>query len=126
MSQAPDDLYYIATHQWLRLEKDGTGTIGITDFAQEELGDVVFVELPATGREVAAGAELGVVESVKTASDVFSPVSGKVLAVNSALGDNPELINESPYESGWICRIALSDLSETGSLLSAEAYQAGC
>lgn len=125
MSKAPDTLYYIATHQWLRLEADGTGTVGITDFAQEELGDVVYVELPEPGRQVAAGTEVSVVESVKTASDVFTPVSGEILAVNSALDDSPEVLNSSPYEDGWIFRIALSDPAEVDSLLRAEAYLSG-
>lgn len=126
MSQVPAELFYIATHQWLRLEEDGTGTVGITDFAQEELGDVVFVELPAVGKQVSAGSEVSVVESVKTASDVFSPVSGKIIAVNTDLDSTPEIINESPYERGWIYRIALSDPAETEGLLGAEAYQGAC
>ena len=123
MSQAPDTLYYTASHQWLRLEEDGSGTVGITDFAQEELGDVVFIDLPEVGKVVSAGSEVSVVESVKTASDVFSPVSGEIVAVNQTLDTSPETVNESPYEQGWIYRIQLADAAEVDALLSAQAYQ---
>ena len=126
MSNTPDELYYLASHQWLRMEDDGTATVGITDFAQEELGDVVYVELPEVGSHVTATSEVSVIESVKTASDVFSPVTGEVLAVNEVLADTPELINSSPYEAGWIYKIQPENLVELDDLLSADAYASGC
>ena len=97
MSNIPSDLRYVDSHEWIRLEDDGSVTVGITDHAQEALGDVVFVELPEVDAELALGAEAGVVESVKAASDIYVPVSGKILAVNEALADDPELVNNDPY-----------------------------
>lgn len=123
MSKVPADLKYIATHQWVRLE-DGTATVGITDFAQEQLGDVVYVELPEVGSRVAAAEEAGAVESVKSASEVYSPVSGEVIETNGRLEDAPELINESPYEDGWMFRVRLDNVAQTDDLLTADAYSA--
>lgn len=123
MSQIPQELKYIATHQWIRLDEDGIGTVGITHFAQESLGDVVFVELPEVGSQVRGGEEAGVVESVKSASDVFSPVTGEVVAVNESLEDDPERVNEDPYGDGWMFRVRLSDPAELDTLLDAEAYR---
>lgn len=124
MSQIPQELKYIATHQWVRLDGDGVATVGITDFAQESLGDVVFVEMPALGSQVRGGEEAGVVESVKSASDVFSPVTGEVVAINDHLEDEPERTNEDPYGEGWMFRVRISNPSELETLLDAEAYQA--
>ncbi|TNC82356.1 MAG: glycine cleavage system protein GcvH [Oleiphilus sp.] len=127
MSNIPGELKYLSSHEWARLESDGeTVTIGITDHAQDLLGDVVFVELPEVDAEIAAGDEAGVVESVKAASDVFSPVSGIVIAVNEDLEDAPELVNSDPYDDGWFFKVKASDLDELGSLLDAEAYAEVC
>lgn len=126
MSDTPEELYYASTHEWLRMDADGTAVVGITDFAQDELGDVVFVELPAVGKQVKAGGDISVVESVKTASDLYSPISGEVVAINEALSERPEIINESPYGEGWIFRLKVADPSEVESLLSAEAYRNEC
>lgn len=119
----PDNLKYVDTHEWIRDEGDGTVTIGITEHAQEALGDIVFVELPEVGSELEAGDDFGVVESVKAASDLYSPLSGKVTEVNSDLENSPETINESPYEDGWLVKLNLIDSSELDDLLSATAYQ---
>ena len=118
----PKNLKYASSHEWTLDNGDGTVTIGITEHAQDALGDVVFVELPDVGSELNAGEEFGVVESVKAASDVYSPVSGEVLEVNSDLEDSPETINESPYESGWLIKVKMSDASELEDLLDAAAY----
>jgi len=118
----PDDLRYLESHEWVRTD-DGTARVGITDFAQDELGDVVFVELPSEGDEVAAGDEFGVVESIKAVSDVYAPVSGTVTAVNEALFDQPELVNEDPFGEGWMLDVELADESELDDLLGAEAYR---
>lgn len=118
----PADLKYVDTHEWVRLEDDGSVTIGITDHAQEALGDVVFVELPEAGGTLSKGDDFGVVESVKAASDLYSPLSGDVLEVNSELEDSPETINEAPYEGGWLIRLKLSDRNELADLLDADAY----
>jgi glycine cleavage system H protein len=117
----PDNLKYTTTHQWVRLEPDGTATVGITDHAQEQLGDVVFVQPPALGRKVGRGEACAVVESVKAASDIPAPVSGEVVAVNAALADAPEKLNQEPY-AAWLFRIRPSDASEFGALLDAAAY----
>ncbi len=122
MSNTPSDLKYTKSHEWVRDNGDGTVTLGITDHAQELLGDLVFVEVPETGSEVEAGGEIAVVESVKAASDVYSPVSGKVVEANEALADTPESVNDSPYEDGWICKIRLSNSSELEGLLNADSY----
>ena len=119
---SPEHLKYAKSHEWLKDNGDGTATVGISAHAQEALGDVVFVELPEVGRELAAGDEFGVVESVKAASDLYSPVSGEVLEVNSALIGAPETLNESPFEAGWIMKVRLEDASELDNLLDADAY----
>ena len=124
MSEIPSDLKYAATHEWARLEEDGTVTVGVTDHAQDSLGDVVFVELPETEAEILAGDEAGVVESVKAASDLFMPVDAEVIEVNEAVDTNPELLNQDPYESGWLLKVKLQDPSQLDALLKAEAYQA--
>ena len=123
MSQVPSDLKYAKSHEWVRVEKD-TATIGITDHAQHELTDVVFVELPEVGRKLKAGDACAVVESVKTASDIYSPVSGEVVEVNKAAADNPGLVNSEPYEGGWFFKIKLSNAAELNTLLSPENYKA--
>ncbi len=122
MSEIPADLKYLASHEWARLNDDGTVTIGITDHAQEALGDVVYVELPEVGNQVTAGREAGVVESVKAASDVFSLVSGEVIAVNDALVDAPDLINQSPFVDGWFFRVQPTDVTELDDTLDADGY----
>lgn len=120
MSHIPADLKYTKTHEWARLEADGTVTVGITDHAQAQLGDMVFVELPEIGRQVVAAEECAVAESVKAAADVYSPVSGEVLAVNETLNDQPELINQDPYGAGWLFRLRPNGGLEE--LLDATAY----
>ncbi|MFQ6023133.1 MAG: glycine cleavage system protein GcvH [Acidiferrobacterales bacterium] len=124
MTQTPADLKYSKNHEWARLEDDGSVTIGITDHAQEQLGDLVFVELPEVGAEVAAGKDCAVVESVKAASDVYAPVGGEIIAVNTALPDTPETVNSDPYGDGWLFRIKVADKSEFDDMLDADAYQA--
>lgn len=126
MSEVISGLKYIASHEWIREDGDDVVTVGITDHAQEALGDVVFVELPDVGAELSAGDEAGVVESVKAASDIYSPVSGEIVEVNSELEDSPETVNGSPYGDGWFFKIKLSDSSELDNLLDAEAYQDIC
>ncbi|MDA0788340.1 MAG: glycine cleavage system protein GcvH [Proteobacteria bacterium] len=126
MAEYPDDLRFLASHEWARLEEDGLVTVGISDFAQEELGDVVFVELPELDAELAARSEAGVVESVKAASDIYAPVSGTVVAINEALEDAPETVNDSPYDDGWFFRISPTDPAELDGLLSAEDYRRHC
>ena len=118
----PDDCQYLETHEWVR-RTDGTARVGITDFAQDELGDVVFVELPETGDELAAEEAFGVVESIKAVSDLYSPVSGTVTAVNEALFDAPELVNEDPFGDGWMLEVDLADESGLDDLLSPEEYR---
>ena len=124
MSNIPADLKYLSSHEWVRVEADGTLTVGISDHAQSALGDLVFVETPDVGRQLKTGEAFAVVESVKAASDVYSPVSGEVLAVNEALGATPELINQSPYSEGWLMKIRPGDAAEVSTLLDAAAYQA--
>ncbi|MEQ9463727.1 MAG: glycine cleavage system protein GcvH [Haliea sp.] len=126
MSQTPSELKYASSHEWARLEEDGTVTIGISDHAQEALGDVVFVELPEVGDRLAAGDEAGVVESVKAASDIYAPISGEVIAINEALEDEPETVNGDPYNDGWFFRIQPDDVAELENLLSAEDYTEHC
>jgi glycine cleavage system H protein len=118
----PSELKYTKTHEWVRLEGD-VAVVGITDFAQDALGDVVFVDLPQTGRTVEAGAAVAVVESVKTASDIYAPLSGEIIEVNSALSDKPELINQSPYAEGWLFKMRVNPL-DVNKLLSAADYRA--
>lgn len=120
----PDTLRYARSHEWASAPEDGVVTVGISDFAQEQLGDVVFVELPEVGREVAAGEALAVVESVKTASDIYAPLAGEVVAVNDALEDAPEAINEGPYEGGWLFKLRVDDAAAWGQLLDASGYEA--
>ncbi|GAA0850843.1 glycine cleavage system protein GcvH [Marinobacter szutsaonensis] len=122
MSDIPSDLKYIETHQWVRVADDGTATVGITDFAQEQLGDVVYIGVPDVGVTVNGGQEAGVAESVKSASDVFSPVTGEVIAVNENLEDEPELVNEDPYGDGWMFKVKLEDAGELDGLMDAAAY----
>ncbi len=126
MSNIPSELKYVASHEWIRVEGDGTVTIGVTDHAQDLLGDVVFVELPEVGAEVASGDDAGVVESVKAASDIYAPLSGEVVAVNEELEDSPELVNSDPYGDGWFFRLKLTDDSELADLLDADAYSEHC
>jgi glycine cleavage system H protein len=120
--KTPDDLKYTTSHQWVRMEADGTATVGITDFAQDELGDVVFVQHPATGRKVKRGEDCAVVESVKAASDIPAPLSGEIVAVNAALDAAPQKVNEEPY-GAWLFRIRPADPAELAGLLDAAAYQ---
>lgn len=123
MSNTPEELKYASSHEWARLEGDIV-TVGISDHAQEALGDLVYVELPNVGDSVQAGDEAGVVESVKAASDIYAPVSGEVIEVNETLVDNPEIVNTAPYTDGWLYRIRVSDVSELDELLSADEYAA--
>ncbi|SDF98167.1 glycine cleavage system H protein [Onishia taeanensis] len=122
MSTIPANLRYTESHEWILDNGDGTVTIGITDHAQESLGDVVFVDLPEVGQELGAGEEFGVIESVKAASDLYAPLAGEVVEVNEALEDAPETVNEAPYEGGWIAKLKLADEGELSKLLDAEAY----
>lgn len=124
MNEIPGDLKFLKSHEWARMEDDGTVTVGISDHAQGQLGDLVYVELPSVGDSVEAGNACAVVESVKAASDVYSPVSGKVIKVNDALADKPEAINEDAFGDGWIFRIAPSDPSEMEELLTPDDYAA--
>ncbi len=126
MSQTPSELRYAITHEWARREEDGTVTVGITDHAQEALGDVVFVELPEVGTVFAAADDAGVVESVKAASDVYAPIGGEVIAINSMLEDEPEIVNSDPYNDGWFYKLQPADTSDLDALLSAEDYQQQC
>jgi len=118
----PDELKYTEEHEWVLLE-DGVATVGITDFAQDALGDVVFVELPEVGAMLESGKPFGVVESVKAVSDVFAPLAGEVIEVNEELLDTPELVNTSPYEDGWMIKIRLADNAELDGLMDADDYQ---
>lgn len=126
MSNNPPELKYAKTHEWARVEEDGAVTIGITDHAQEALGDVVYIEVPDVGDTLAGGDQAGVVESVKAASDIFAPLSGEVIAINGTLEEEPELVNADPYNDGWFYRIMPQDLSELESLLSADEYATAC
>ena len=123
MTDVPSNLKFLESHEWARAEEDGTVTVGISDHAQELLGDIVFVELPEVGKEISQSADVAIVESVKAASDVYSPLSGEVTEVNEALNDNPEIINASPYEDGWFFKIKPQDISEMEKLLDAGAYE---
>jgi glycine cleavage system H protein len=121
----PTDLRYTSSHEWLRLEADGTATVGITFHAQDALGELVYVELPEVGRKLAQGESCVVVESTKAASDVYAPVAGEVLAVNPALAEAPQTVNESPYGDGWLFRMRPSEPAQIDALLDAGAYAAG-
>ena len=118
----PADLKYTESHEWVRTESDGTLTVGITDHAQEQLGDIVFVEAPQVGRKVAAGEAIGVVESVKAASDIYAPVSGEVVEANAALADSPGDVNAEPMGKGWFFKLKLADKSELDGLMDEAAY----
>ena len=124
MSELPGDLLYTKEHEWLRREDDGTVSIGITDHAQTALGDLVYVELPDVGQDVEAGGDMAVVESVKAASDVYSPIDGNVAEVNEALADDPETINSDPYGEGWIVKVTPSGDIDESELMTPDAYQA--
>jgi glycine cleavage system H protein len=126
MSEIPIELKYAASHEWARLEGDGTVTVGISDHAQQALGDVVYVEHPEVGQTVSAGAETGVVESVKAASDIYAPVSGTITEINESLEDAPETVNQDPYGDGWFFKIEPDDAAELGELLDAPAYGELC
>jgi glycine cleavage system H protein len=123
MSNVPNELKYRDSHEWVREEADGTFTVGITEHAQELLGDMVFVDLPDVGATFAAGDDCAVAESVKAASDIYAPLSGEIVAVNEELADAPELVNSEPYAAGWLFRIKASDVSELDSMLDADAYK---
>ena len=124
MNETPSDLKFLASHEWIRLGDDNIVVVGISDHAQEQLGDVVFVELPNIGDEVLSGDEAAVVESVKAASEVYSPFTGEVVGINEALEDNPELVNSSPYDDGWFFKLKVSDenLENMNSFMNAENY----
>jgi glycine cleavage system H protein len=126
MSEIPGELKFLSSHEWARIEDDGTVTVGISDHAQDLLGDIVFVELPELGKTVAAEGEAAIVESVKAASDVYSPLSGEIIAVNDSLEASPEIINDSPYDDGWFFKIKPDNLDELADLLDAESYADTC
>jgi len=126
MIDIPENYKFLSSHEWAKLEEDGKVTVGISDYAQGQLGDIVFVELPEIDSEVNQGDEAAVVESVKAASEVYSPVSGKVIDVNSSLEDSPETVNLSAFEEGWFFKIEVTDISELENLLSPEQYSEHC
>ena len=126
MNDIPGDLKFLSSHEWARVESDGTVTIGISDHAQDLLGDIVFVELPEVGQSIDAESDAAIVESVKAASDIYSPLSGEVIEVNSLLEDQPEIINSSPHEDGWFYKLNPSDMDELDNLLSPEDYANVC
>jgi glycine cleavage system H protein len=126
MSHTPAELKYASSHEWARLEEDGTVTVGISDHAQDALGDVVFVELPEVGASVAAADEVAVVESVKAASDIYAPVGGEVIAINGKLEDAPETVNSDPYNDGWFFKLQPTDASELDKLMNADDYDVQC
>ena len=126
MSEVPLELGYANTHEWARQDEEGLIVIGISDHAQEALGDIVYVELPEVGQQIVVGEEAGVVESVKAASDIYAPVSGAVAEINDALEDSPETINQDPYGDGWFFKLKVTDDGELDDLLDAEAYQELC
>ncbi|MEQ8408866.1 MAG: glycine cleavage system protein GcvH [Gammaproteobacteria bacterium] len=126
MSNIPEDLKYAKSHEWVKVDDDGVATVGISDHAQDALGDIVFVELPEPGATIIAKDEVAVVESVKAASDIYAPVSGEVVAVNESLVDVPETVNSSPYDNGWFFKVKLSDEAELAELLDADAYREHC
>jgi glycine cleavage system H protein len=123
MSTVPSELRYAKSHEWLKLAGDGTATVGITDYAQNSLGDITYVQLPKVGATLAAGQVFGVVESVKAASDLYAPVAGEVIEVNSVLDSAPETVNSAPYEGGWMMKIKLADPASADALLDAAAYE---
>jgi len=123
MSNSPENVKYLPSHEWVRLEDDGTVTVGISDHAQDLLGDIVFVELPEIGQQINSEDEAAVVESVKAASDVYSPVGGEILEVNEKLLDHPEIVNDSPYEDGWFYKMKPGDVSDLDNLLTPAEYK---
>ena len=123
MSDIRPELRYASSHEWIRLEDDGTAYVGISDHAQDAMGDLVFVELPEVGQQMETGDEAGVVESVKAASDIYAPVAGEIVAINDALEDTPELVNQDPYGDGWLFRLRVSDKADLDELLSADEYR---
>jgi len=123
MANIPENLKYLESHEWAKIEDDGTVTVGISDHAQELLGDIVFVELPQVGSSIEKQADVAVVESVKAASDVYSPVSGEIIATNENLENAPETVNSSPYDDGWFFKIKPNNIDEVSDLLDAEAYK---
>jgi len=123
MSDIPENLYFSTTHEWVRLEDDGTITLGITEHAQEEMGDMVYVDFPELGKKIEANGECGVLESVKSASDIYSPLAGEVIAINENLTDNPALINKDCYGDGWIIRLRPDNPEAIKELMDAKAYQ---
>ena len=126
MSDIPGNLKFLSSHEWVRIEADGSATVGISDHAQDLLGDIVFIELPEIGQEIDAESDAAIVESVKAASDVYSPLSGKITEANSMLEEQPETVNSSPFEDGWFFKMTPSDLGELESLLSPEDYNETC
>lgn len=126
MKDIPENYKFLSSHEWAKLEEDGKVTVGISDYAQDQLGDIVFVELPEIDSEVNQGDEAAVVESVKAASEIYSPVSGKVIDVNSSLEDSPETVNLSAFEEGWFFKIEATDISELENLLLPEQYSEHC
>lgn len=122
MSTVPADLRYAKSHEWVKLEQDGTATIGITDYAQNSLGDITYVQLPKVGATLKAGETFGVVESVKAASDLYAPISGTVTAVNTALDSAPETVNSGPFGDGWMLKVKVADSAEASRLLDADGY----
>ena len=122
MNESPNNVKYLSSHEWVKLEEDGTATVGISNHAQDLLGDIVFVELPEVGQRIDAEQEAAVVESVKAASDVYSPISGEVIEINEKLIDEPEVVNSSPYQDGWFYKMKIDDLSSLEKLLSPEEY----
>ena len=126
MNEIPGDLKFRPSHEWVRVEEDGTVTVGISDHAQDLLGDIVFVELPETGRQISAEDEIAIVESVKAASDVYSPISGEIIEINKLLIDAPETVNDSPYTDGWFFKIQPENIDELNDLLSPDEYGEMC
>ena len=126
MSEIPGDLKFLSSHEWARLEDDGTVTVGISDHAQDLLGDIVFIELPEVGKEVEAEGDAAIVESVKAASDVYTPISGEIIEVNSALEEQPETVNGSPYDDGLFFKVKPINVDEMSDLLSPEEYSEVC
>jgi len=126
MNNLTDKTRFLASHEWVKIEEDGSATIGISDFAQEQLGDIVFVELPEISSNVSAGDEVAVVESVKAASEICSPLSGEIIGINESLEDSPEIINSSPYDEGWFYKITPTNIDEFDSLLNEQEYKDSC
>ncbi len=126
MSNIPDDLKYASTHEWISVNEEGLVTVGISDHAQEALGDIVFVELPEAGASVNSKEEVAVVESVKAASDIYSPLTGEVVEINESLLDSPETVNASPYELGWFFKIRMKNEAELDDLMNSETYSEYC